>query len=269
MASRNKLRGIQGKLIVSFVMLIFIISLVTGAMQYKVSSERLLEDTRQDVSKLAAAAALLIDGDSHEKLIAPKDQLSSTYKDIKAKMQEFQKDTEVAYVYTLVRNGDNKTSFVIDGAVEEPADLGYEYKYLPTMNNAFNGTASADENMNTDEWGTFLSGYAPVKNSAGKVVAIVGVDIDAGDILQEKKQLIISIIRNIVFSIILTIILSIFLSKKIVRPIHLLVNRFKELSLSGGDLSQKIEIKTGDELETLGDAVTEFIGNIRDIVKQV
>lgn len=55
MTKIKKMRSIQGKLILNFVVLVFIISLVTGLIQYKVSSERMLEEARQEVSKLAAA----------------------------------------------------------------------------------------------------------------------------------------------------------------------------------------------------------------------
>lgn len=264
----NKLKGIQGKLIISFVVLIFIINLVTGFVQYKSSNEREFQDTRQEVLKLAAAAALLIDGDSHEKLTKEQDQLSIAFKDIKTKMQSFQKETGVEYIYTLVQSGDDKTNFIIDAAETDPTDLGYEYDYLPAMKSAFKGVASADENMFTDEWGTFLSGYAPIKNSEGKVVAIVGVDLDVSYIIAQRNQLIRSIAINMIFSMILTLILSILLSRKIIKPIHYLVERFEELSLSGGDLTKRIEINTGDELEILGNSVTSFIGNIRDIVEK-
>jgi methyl-accepting chemotaxis protein len=47
------------------------------------------------------------------------------------------------------------------------------------------------------------------------------------------------------------------------------VKRFNELSTTGGDLTQKVHIKTGDEIELLGDAITEFIENIRLIVQQI
>lgn len=262
-------RSIQTKLILYFVILVFIITLLTGIVQYKVSSERLLEHTKEEVSKLAVAASLLIDGDSHQKLTRPQDQSSSMYEEIRNQIQGFQKETEVACVYTLVESEDNKTKFIVDAEEEDPAPIGYEYDYLPAMKLAFKGTKSADKEMYTDEWGTVLSGYAPIKDGQGEVVAIVGVDIDASDVLKQKNQLIIGTAISIIFSIILTLILSIFLSRKIVKPIRFLAERFKELSSSGGDLTKKIEIKTGDELESLGDAVTEFIGNIRDIVKQI
>lgn len=269
MVSLKKTKSIQGKLIINFVMLIFIITLVTGVVQYNSRSKQILEDNRREVTRMAAAVALLIDGDSHETLTKKEDQLSDTYKAIKSKMQSFQKETDVKYIYTLVQGENNKTKFIIDAIGEETADLGYEYDYLSVMGDAFDGISSADKDVVTDEWGTYLSGYAPIKNSEGKIVAIVGVDIDVSSIIAEKNQLIRSIAINIVLSVILTLILAVFVSRKIVKPIHYLVERFEELSLAGGDLTKKIKIKTGDELETLGGAVTKFISNIRDIVSQV
>lgn len=265
----KKVRGIQGKLIVSFVMLTVMVTLITGIIQYRSRSEEILEDTKQQVFKLSAAAALLIDGDEHEKLTKEEHQLTDTYSDIKNKIIEFQKETGVTYIYTLVKASDNKTNFIIDADEAEGAALGDEYKYLPAMDSAFNGVAVADDEVYKDDWGVFLSGYAPIKNSEGKVVAIVGVDIDARHILERKNAVIKGIVINIVFSIGLTLILAILISKKIIKPIHYLVERFEELSMAGGDLTKRIEIKTGDELESLGQAITKFIGNIRDIVKQI
>jgi len=268
MAIKRKLVSIQGKIILYFVVAILIISVAAGLIQYIERSVAYLEDTRAEVTHLAAAAALLIDGDSHQKLTTPEDQLSDTYKGIKAEMQKFQKEIGVTNIYTLVESGD-KARFVVDAAEKDVAALGCEYDYLPAMKSAFNGTACVNKEMYTDKWGTFLSGYAPVRNSSGEVVAIVGVDIDVSNIISAKTDFVKRIIVNIIFNLVLTLILSIFLSGKIAKPIRLLIVRFKELSSAGGDLTQKVEIKTGDELELLGDAVTEFIGNIRDIVKQI
>lgn len=269
MAKAKKIKSIQGKIILYFVLLIFGITVVTGAIQYRSNSKKLIEENRQDVIKLASAASLIIDGDSHQSLKSVQDQTGSSYKKIREIMQEFQKQTGVTYIYTLVMNSNNEVKFVVDADADEPADVGYEYEYFPIMSEAFNGKASADSELVTDEWGTYMSGYAPIKNSSGKVIAIVGVDIDVSRIKEQKLQVLNSIVISVAVSMFLTIILSIFLSRKIVRPIQRLVKRLKELSSSGGDLTQKIEIKTGDEIEVLGDSVNEFITNVRDIVEQI
>lgn len=269
MTKISKIRSIQGKIMIYFVMLVFIISITISITQCSVSNKQVFEDFSREVIKVATLSALLIDGDSHQQLKTAQDQTSDTYNEIRTIMQTIQKETEIDNIYTLVKSGENKTSFVIDADTKEPVDLGYEYDYLPAMEVAFDGTPSADADITTDEWGTCLSGYAPIKNSEGDVVAIVGVDIDASDIIQVKNLLIKNMTISILISMILTIILSIFLSSRIVKPIKLLVQRMKELSTAGGDLTQEIRLKTGDEIEVLGDAITEFIENIRHIVEQI
>ena len=41
---------------------------------------------------------------------------------------------------------------------------------------------AADETFTSDKWGTFLSGYAPVRLPDGEVIGIVGVDMDAREV---------------------------------------------------------------------------------------
>ena len=73
----------------------------------------------------------------------------------------------------------------------------------PEMLSAFNGP-SADKDIVPDSWGVTLSGYAPIRDSFGKSVAILCVDIDVSKEYAKKKQEVIMI-----FFVILTGILSI------------------------------------------------------------
>ena len=219
--------------------------------------------------ELALAASFLIDGDSHQGLKEKSDMDGEVFQSIRTTLQQYQKATGVAFIYTLVENGDNSTKFVVDSDPEDPADLGEEYEYIPSMKKAFSGTASADEELLKDEWGTFLSGYAPILAKDGSVVGIVGVDMDASEIDSAKQTIIIRILMTMSVAIFLTILLAVILSRRITKPIRILADRFQELGSAGGDLTQKISIQTGDELEELGNAVTEFVDHVRDIVLQI
>jgi methyl-accepting chemotaxis protein len=42
---------------------------------------------------------------------------------------------------------------------------------------AFNGPTS-NNNFYTDKWGKTITGYAPIKDSQGKAVAVIAVDVD-------------------------------------------------------------------------------------------
>lgn len=265
MKIRNKFKGIQAKIVLYFVALFLGISLIIGILQYNSNKNIQFKNIRDDATQLAVAAALLVDGDSHERINSIN---SEEYEDIQNTLQLFMKETNASGIYTLIKNENNKTQFIVD-ADEDPVELGYEYEYLPAMQTAFEGVPSADNEITKDEWGSVLSGYADIKNSIGETVAIVGVDIDANYIdKQNKQQLLLLVVSNLLGAV-LMIALSLFISRRISKPIQKLGFLFEDLSLAGGDLTKKIDIKTGDEIEYLARSVNKFIDNIRNIVIQV
>lgn len=141
-------KSIRMKIVLYFVILFFVISLITGLVQYKLNGNGQFQNARNEVAKLASA--LLIDGDNHEKLVNKEDQSSDNYKEIRAKMIEFTEKTEVTGIYTLVEVGNDEIEIVIDG-YDNPVDIGYEYQYLPEMAAAFEGNPSSAEDLRTDE----------------------------------------------------------------------------------------------------------------------
>lgn len=273
MERKKTLNGIQMKLILFFVSAFFIISLITGVIQYNTNAESILKEAQLNVVKLAKAGSLLIDGDRHEKLLVEEDMLTDDYQIIRSKMQGFMKETEVSSFYTLTMLGSANTQFIVDADEENQPPIGEEYHYMPDMAPVFQGTASAERDFYTDEWGTVLSGYAPLRNSKDEIVAIVAVDLDVSYIIQQKNQLITRLVVSGLVGMILMIIISIFISRKITKPINELVNnlseRFNGIYANGGDLTNSIEIKTGDEIELLADSISNFIGNIRKAMIQV
>ncbi len=69
--------------------------------------------------------------------------------------------------------------------------------------------------------------------------------------------------------LIIVIFATVYLFKAILKNIHLLRDRLIELSKAGGDLTQRIDIKTENEMGELADSVNAFIANIREIVSGV
>ncbi len=267
MKSRTKFKSIQMRIVFSFVALFFIIALITGTVQYKINTNIQFQNIKEDAIQLAIVASLLVDGDSHEKLVKEGSEKSDSYVKLRTDFQNFVEKIGVAGAYTLAKKGDDKTQFIVD-ADENPPELGEEYDYLTDMKPAFQGTPSADKDITTDEWGTVISGYAPVENIKGETVAIVGVDIDASFINQQKRQQLFLLITSNFVGLILMVLLSFFISRSISNPIKLLAEGFTYISASK-DLTKCIEIKTGDEIETLTNSITSFMENLGGIILQI
>jgi methyl-accepting chemotaxis protein len=241
-----------------------IIALLIGLSFALYSKHVQIENIRKSAMNLASAAALLVDGDSLDRINSEDDP---SYQTQVALLKKLQKSTGVRFVYTLEDCGDGTTRFILDiGEGEDHSPLFSEYDYLDAMKEAFSGTASADKNIYSDQWGSQISGYAPIMNSQGQVAGIACVDVDAADINATTNQTIILIIIFALAGILIGCVLSIFLANKIQRPINLLKDKVDELALAGADLTHKIDINTGDELEQLANSFNSFVENLRTIV---
>lgn len=170
-----------------------------------------MNNIRDKAKNLAIAAALLVDGDQHQQIKSESDDL---YKQQVKLFQQLQKETEVLYVYSLIKDGD-KTRFVLDtGVGEDHSPLGLEYDYSPEMAEAFAGKALASKSIETDQWGSYLSGYAPIYDSNGNTTGIAGVDIDAHYIVAEVKSLVSKIVLFSIMCICLGLLISLLLSHR-------------------------------------------------------
>lgn len=155
---------------------------------------------RENLVRIARAAAGLVDGDLHEKLIDRSQMGGQDYRKALEPLVQFHKGLpEIAYLYTLIQRG-GKFYFILDTAWASDR-LGFNRKmeastllepyqsYSPEEDRAemralLKGKAYVSPKPFRDEFGTFLTALAPIKNSSGKTVAVVGLDLDVADYLQ-------------------------------------------------------------------------------------
>ena len=179
------LQEVSGIIVIIFTV-IFITSYVVSSQTVSNGREKL----RENLMHKAELSAALIDGDVHKKLISPKQQDLQEYKNaIRVLEKVRQYDKEIFYIYTMIqKNGE--VFFVLDPTSNDekrpdgnPAKSNIMDKYnSPTtaMLTAFKtGTTTVDLKPYSDDWGTFISAFAPIRDSAGNQVAILGVDLDA------------------------------------------------------------------------------------------
>ncbi len=96
----------------------------------------------------------------------------------KKNMAEFVADADAL---NSVGTADTNKDGIIDGQdeIDVPGTPYNIVTYLPMQALFKTGKATADAHPETDEWGTFLSGYAPINDSRGNVYAMFAVDMYA------------------------------------------------------------------------------------------
>ncbi|EJL6785632.1 methyl-accepting chemotaxis protein [Vibrio sp. D415a] len=111
---------------------------------------------------------------------------------------------------------------------------------------------------------TFASSlYVPSMNWF--VIGVVPVDEVFADLnVTAKKMLFTTIIVAVVF-----ILMGVWLANSITKPIRLIADRFTDLGQGEGDLAQRIEIKSNDEIAQLSKGFNGFIEKIHATMKEV
>ncbi|HMS54954.1 MAG TPA: diguanylate cyclase [Fimbriimonadaceae bacterium] len=166
--------------------------LAVCALLYVASMKAIKYEVESNLQRLAEVTAATIDGDLHQTFTDPKQETSEAYNRAIEPMRTAQEaGHETAYIYTLVLR-DGKAHFILDpteagdedgDGVDDKSHIMQEYPEVSedALRALQEGIPIAESEPYTDSWGTFISGYAPIFDSKGKQVGIVGVDLDAKD----------------------------------------------------------------------------------------
>ena len=180
----------QALLLAIFVLFSTALSTMVAAF---IGSASLKEEMREDLQVIARAASFLTNGDLHQTLKNPEQKNTKTYKQVQAPYRELLKaNPYLRYIYTAILQ-DEKIYFIIDTQAKRKtsgqsanerqttANIMEEYEEAtPTFRRAIaERIALVEDEIYQDEWGRFLSAYAPIYNSKNEFIGIVGVDVDA------------------------------------------------------------------------------------------
>ena len=171
----------------------------------------------------------------------------------------------MSYAYVLYSDGssfytlfDSTDGFKDNGEV---FDIDYQ-----ELSGVLGGEAYVQDYITTDEYGTFLTAYLPIRNAQGDVIAVLGCDYDASGISSKIKEVFIRTIILIIICVVVGSILVGLIAKGIVRRLKGLSTRIFELVHMEGDLTQTIEMTTGDELEIMAGNINELIRYFQKIM---
>lgn len=110
-----------------------------------------------------------------------------------------------------------------------------------------------------------FSVYMPIKNSDGAIVGVLGYDYNASGVVEKlgaitKQIILIAVICLVAALLILSIIVG-----RIMRSLRRVDQKIYDLVHNEGDLTQKLEINTGDELELIANNVNALLEHIRKL----
>lgn len=263
----NLLHSLQTKLTASFVLLILVVTSLTFGITYRATQDALLEVTQTELTALAALAASQLHGTDAEAMAALSagDEETAAFERLRARLAALRDShPDILYVYTMRRAGDG-AAFVVDadyGNAEDPGaaiDESYDGASAELLA-GFDGL-SVDPEFTTDEWGTVLSGYAPIRDSRGTSVGLVGVDMRSDEVLARQHFIGQTIYWVMGAGIGLAALFILLFSKTIIKDVrHLndVANR-----ISNGDMDVDVDVERRDEIGQLAASFSRMVASLK------
>lgn len=268
---KKKTAGLSIKLKILLVASLIIVVLVflLGFVFYREMNDSMLEMGMVQAEVAAHLAVEQVDGSA---LTALKqgDESTTAYLDMRQKLRTMQEICGVKFLYTLTTDG-SKVYYGIDTDESELAQkIGNEYDYsYDDLKDVFNGDTLVNDYIDYTIDGDIITAYVPVYGSDNQVVAILGSDFDAAKIVARLATT-----RNTILiiggaALVFAIVIFSFVVGTVMRGMGKVNGKIDELVQNGGDLTQTIDVHSGDEMEHLADSVNELLHHIRDIMMNI
>lgn len=242
-----------------------VISIAVGVVAYMTVKDNLMSQIQENTVVNAQIAAAKIDSEAFQKINEESGKDEAFYA-VHGNLSDFLTDETVSYIYTL-RLVDGHMEFVVDADPEEPGGIGEEYDVEPEVIEAYqNGTAMALDEPYTDAWGMLYSGYAPIKDEAGRTVGIVAVDCSVDTVEAKLAELVTKILATAAFCLLIAMAGGFALAFYITRNLNHINDKVVELVDNGGDLRQKLEIHSGDEIQAIADHINKLLEKMRTTI---
>ncbi len=248
-----------------------IIILVCGLMGYnsysRIKNNLILQGQRQAIT----AARVVNSNVDSDKLGYIENSESSGYKVLKYAMRRQTEVCDVLSCFT-VKEKDGEYVYGIDATLSETThDVGDAFdKPTDGLKQAFEGEEYASKTIQKNaENQKILYAYIPVENRAGKIIAVLGVEYDASEIAGVIDETPIRVITICAFCMVVGFALFGVILSKISKNVRFVENKIYDLVHNEGDLTQKLNIHSGDELEMIAEDINALLEYIRLIMESI
>jgi len=268
---------LQRKLSIYIAFAIFFISFLSSFFLYSRYSAEILSSISNRLSFGAKSVEKALDFSRIDELFSDGAEDSEFFLNSHKSLTAMRNIFGLKYLYATVYK-DGKYIFILDTA-NDKNDPGYnpddatfltEYEDYPeALDSAFkSGNITLTDEPYTDQWGTYLSAFYPVKDSSGQVIAVIGADYDIQQVVQDKREAWIAL-GGIFFLIIAVTGGVLFLMKKMIfNPVFNFIDKMKNAA-EQLDLSVRFETGRNDEIGELSGQFNILMEKVHNLVGKV
>ena len=262
--------SIRWKILIPSTILIILMCVVIGLNSYNRIKTGMIQLGVEEAQMAASIAGFVVDGDSLSQVGSGYEK-TEEYQNNLTSLREIQSLCGIAYLYTLHTDDNTRLYYGIDtddsGSQNIPGDA-FDGDFSE-FSSVFAGQSYVQDYIDETADGSLISAYLPIKDSSGKVVAILGCDYDASYVAGRIEGARNSIFQISAICLILALVIINLIVNRIMRSLNKVDRKIYDLVHSEGDLTQKLDITSGDELELIAENVNMLLEHIREIMLNI
>lgn len=248
------------------------IVLAVGVMGYDLSARFKAQMIEMAVDQASVAAQVAADSIDVEALLQLEagDEDTPEYAGIVKELREVKEICSIKFVYTLRTDGNAVYYGVDSDESENRCSIGEEFPVsYQELQGVFAGESYVQDYIDYTEDGELISAYVPLVDGTGKVVGILGSDFDASVVTRQYNSFIgrVGLIGGIIFAV--SLVLIFWIIQTVVRGIRKVNGKLYELVHKEGDLTQTLDVRSGDEMEVMAGLVNELLAYIKEIMLHI
>ncbi|MFZ7120491.1 MAG: methyl-accepting chemotaxis protein [Eubacteriaceae bacterium] len=259
--------GKLGIKILKIIMSIFLLSMVVLLITNYLIFNSMMSKMQGELAESVKGAMNLVDGEKLQSVKRNESMQSNEYLSVQNTLVLYKNDIDVTYLYTMIRSEENTAEMLVDSSLIDTTPIGAVYDLEDEMISALQGKITYTKKLVTDKNGIFISAYAPIKNSTGEIVAIIGADKDIQDFLEIRSTINTSLITVEIVMLVLSIFLGIFLSKNISNSVNIVKSVLAKMSQ--GDYTSEVKIDSKDEFSEIGESINSLRVNSIGMLKVI
>ena len=234
------------KLFWSHLLAIILVSGSVGTFFYDRAVDSLLKSLRSRLQNSAALLSDTVQARDLDGIRGPQDMGGEAYERYLQILRRMRRtNPDISYLY-LMRQQDGKPVFVIDSdESERQAKPGQPYTEATELLMTGFTMPSVDKDLIRDEWGVFLSGYAPLRGGEGRY--LVGIDMRADEVDAKLRELRLWGTVSLLASLLLALLFSLWLAQSLTRRAAVLTEHCRDIA--AGEFGTPIDLQCHDEFD--------------------
>ena len=261
---RTRRLTIRAKILIPSVIIVVLVCGLMGYNSYTRFEESMVRMGVEEADMAATIVADSLDANLVSEVTVGSEG-TQVYQNLQGDLRKKQKACGIAFLYTLYTDG-KKVYYGVDSD-EDAAKVGDEFAdSYAELESVFGGKEYIQNYIDHTEDGDLITVYKPIEDNAGKVVAILGCDYDASSIAAELQKAVDQTLQIGGICLILAILILTIIISRITKGLMQVNAKIYDLVHNEGDLTQKLDVRSGDELELIAGNVNELLAYIRKIM---